>query len=102
MNLSNGDEFVFLPHEKELVGRVVKNAFGQEEVVYAESCHWRYLDWLAEHEGVDIEGFLQDCDMARGDWSFSDAIQWWAYWAYEYREEQGKPRPEWLPPIEND
>lgn len=102
MNLSENNQFMFLPDEKEKIGRVVKNAFGQDEVVYAERCHWRYLDWMAENLGMDVEGFIQDCDMARGDWSFSETLQWWIYWAYEGNEREGKPRPEWLPPFQED
>lgn len=99
MHIIENNNLVFRSESSELIGRIVKNAFGIEEIVYAEQGHWRYLDWLAEHEGVDIEGFIQDCDMARGDCPLSDTLQWWAYWAYQYREEQGKPRPEWLPPL---
>jgi len=99
MKIVDDNGYIFDEDHLEMVGRYVKNAFGQRERVELRQDQWDYFDWLAETQGYNVENYIQKCDETRGTSSFSDALQWWCFWLFEKREEEGKPRPEWLPPL---
>lgn len=80
----------------ERVGRYIKDAMGQEQIVFLAPLHWRYLDWLTER-GADVQGYIEECDLNRKDVPLSDALSWYVYWWYLDREKAGLARPDWLP-----
>lgn len=83
----------------EEIGRIVTNALDQPELVAMERKYWDYLDWL-KGIGANIENYIKNCDRSRGIVPFGDALAWWTYYAYEDREKEGLPRPDWLPPLD--
>lgn len=89
---------VYIGDPHELLGRFVVNAFGQKESIVMPKLHWDYLDWLVSI-GSDMDDYIKNCDRERGDVPLGDALQSWLYYAYESREEDGLPRPSWLPPL---
>lgn len=82
-------------HPYDKVGRKLKNAFGQREIVTMERRFWDYLFWLGTVD-VDIERFVQDCDLERGNIPFGDALSCWLRNQYEYRQREGLIQPWWL------
>jgi hypothetical protein len=60
MNIIN-DTFL---SDKQYVGRMVKNAFGMDEVVSLKNSHWRHFDWL-EANGKDMDEWLKALDVER-------------------------------------
>lgn len=77
-------------------GRFIKNAFGVEEKVVLPESYWRYLDWLADEDGVNTARYIVDCDKDRGDTTLSENLMYWLYHDMNEREEFGHPLPEWL------
>lgn len=62
MSILNSD---FLPNH-EWTGRLVRNAFGVDEVIRLPEPHWKHFDWLASI-GADMDKFTMDCDLKRHD-----------------------------------
>jgi len=46
------------------IGRLVKNAFGQEEIVALREDLWKHFDWMRDN-GVDIGEWLKAIDLER-------------------------------------
>ena len=53
----------YLP-DSERLGRMLKNAFGVEEVVSLAVKHWKHFDWMAE-QGKDMDEWLKKLDLER-------------------------------------
>lgn len=85
---------------RQKIGRYVTNAMGVAEVIVMDRLSWEYLDWLiANSPPGEIEEWIADCDREREDVGFGPALQSWLYWEYQWREKEGLPRPDWLPPF---
>ena len=91
-------DYISIPNHnnpERLVERRLTNASGVQEIVTLKKIQWDYLDWL-ENKGANIERYIRNCSAGNPDKSLSEALEWWIYWAYVEREEQGLPRPYWL------
>ena len=60
MNFSKTDYIAIEPR----VGRLVKNAFRQDETVTLTERHWKHFDWL-KGQGVDVESWTAELDVLR-------------------------------------
>ena len=78
------------------VGRFVKNAFGVDEKVILPESYWRYVDWLVETEGIEIERYIVDCDKDRGETTLSENLMYWLYHDMNERKKSFEPMPDWL------
>lgn len=50
--------------DEQRVGRLLKNAFGVEEVVTLKLKHWKHFDWLADN-GKDMDEWVAKLDIER-------------------------------------
>jgi hypothetical protein len=80
----------------EIVGRIVKNAFDMDEKVVLPATYWRYIDWVAEDQGEDMEAWIKNCDLNRNDKTLSENLMEWLYWDMMDRREKDHPLPDWL------
>lgn len=98
MSLLHIHDEIYLGDPNEPLARYVKNAFGHRESLTMPKLHWDYMDWLISI-GADMDGYIIDCDHARGEVPFGDALQSWLYYAFKSREKDGLARPSWLAPL---
>jgi len=83
----------------ELIGRMVKNSLGVDEVAVAPKGCWEYYDWCIEN-GLDMVSWVQDMDDIRteetslGEWLWTCL---WEHWCIRYYH--GFPCPPGGPPI---
>jgi hypothetical protein len=78
-------------------GRFVTNAFGIQERVVLPKCYWRYLDWAKDFDGVNVDAYIRDCDLERGELTLSHNLMEWVYFDMTERKANGDP----LPPFVN-
>lgn len=58
----------YLP-ETELIGRLVPNAFGIDEIMSMPQTYWDHFDWLST-QGIDMSIWTKEADICRhGIWS---------------------------------
>lgn len=78
------------------VGRQVKNAFDQLEVIALPPRYWDYLAWTYDM-GLDPEAWIKECDSMRGDNPLEVVVAHFLYEDFNRRVENGEPLPPWLP-----
>lgn len=83
---------------EELIKDEVENAAGEMVTIEMPRTSWAYLKWLDEIAGVDMKGYIKDCDET-SKYPLHEALPSWLNLHYEGRELEGRPRPAWLPPL---
>lgn len=82
----------------EATGRMLKNAFGMDELIVLHKNYWIYFDWLAE-QGQDMTEWVVECDKHRGATCLGESLMEWLYWDECDRHRQGHPVPSDTPPL---
>lgn len=80
----------------EAEGRIVKNAFDVDERVVLPANYWRYVDWVVETVGEDMDAWIKRCDMYRDDKTLSENLMEWLYWDMCNRVKHNAPFPPFL------
>lgn len=76
-----------------VVGEII-NAFEQPQDIVMQRRHWWYLQWMVVKYGRDeTRAWIKQCDLARGNVPFGDALHAWIYKEDQLRQKEGKPRP---------